>query len=236
MTPLDISMKHPDYWVGEDEDEGKNKFEEELLGVNLKNSNRDIKYSYNKIIKTQDGKNLVDRAKNLLNNDLNAIVYNFVDMLSHARTDMQMIRELAPDESAYRSLTKSWFLHSSLFDLLKFLSNEKVKVVITTDHGTIRVKRPFKIIGDRNTNTNLRYKQGKNLNFKEDGVFFSRNPENLRLPKLNVSTSYAFSREDFFFAYPNNYNYYVNFYKDTFQHGGISMEEMIIPYVILEPK
>jgi len=236
MMPLDISKKHPEYWVSEDEEEGKNKFEEELLGINLKTLNRDLKYSYNKIIKTQDGRNLVDRAKNLMSNDLNAIVYNFVDMLSHARTDMQMIRELAPDESAYRSLTKSWFMHSSLYDLLKFLSNQKVKVVITTDHGTIRVKRPFKIIGDRNTNTNLRYKQGKNLNFDEGGVFFSRNPESLRLPQLNVSTSYAFSREDFFFAYPNNYNYYVNFYKDTFQHGGVSMEEMIIPYVVLDPK
>ncbi|WP_258098967.1 T9SS response regulator signal transducer PorX [Marinoscillum pacificum] len=236
LMPLDISKKHPDLWKDEDSDDGKNLFEEQLLGEHLEREKLDIKYSYNKIIKAQDGKQLVDGAKNLMNNQLNAIVFNFVDMLSHARTDMQMIRELAPDESAYRSLTKSWFQHSSLYDLLKFLSNQKVKVVVTTDHGTIRVKKPYKIIGDRNTNTNLRYKAGKNLAFDEEGVLFTRKPEEFRLPKVNVSTSFAFAREDFFFAYPNNYNYYVNFYKDTFQHGGISMEEVIIPIVELEPK
>jgi len=236
QMPLDISKQHPDLWVGEDVEEGKNMYEEQLLGKNLQKERLDVKYSYNKIIKTADGKTLAENAKNLMHNDLNAIVFNFVDMLSHARTDMQMIRELAPDESAYRSLTKSWFSHSSLYDLLKFLSAQDVKVIITTDHGTIRVKKPYKIVGDRNTNTNLRYKAGKNLNFDEKGVFFSRNPEELRLPKVNVSTAFAFAREDFFFAYPNNYNYYVNFYKDTFQHGGISMEEVIVPLVELEPK
>lgn len=236
MMPSEIAKSHPKLWVGEDEDEGKNLHESELLGKHLERERLDVKYSYHKIIKAQDGKALLDGVKNLFKNDLNAIVFNFVDMLSHARTDMQMIRELAPDESAYRSLTKSWFTHSSLYDLLKILANQKVKVVITTDHGTIRVKKPYKIVGDRNTNTNLRYKAGKNLAFDEDGVFFSRNPGELRLPKVNVSTSFAFAREDFFFAYPNNYNYYVNFYKDTFQHGGISMEEVIVPLVELDPK
>ncbi|MEQ8473106.1 MAG: bifunctional response regulator/alkaline phosphatase family protein [Marinoscillum sp.] len=236
MMPLDISKAHPKLWVGEDDEDGKNLYEKELLGKNIEKEKLDIKYSYHKIIKTQDGKSLVDGAKNLLQNQLNAIVFNFVDMLSHARTDMQMIRELAPDESAYRSITKSWFSHSSLFDLLKILATQDVKVVITTDHGTIRVKKPYKIIGDRNTNTNLRYKAGKNLAFDEKSVFFTRTPEDFRLPKVNVSTSFAFAREDYFFAYPNNFNYYVNFYKDTFQHGGISMEEVIVPYVELDPK
>lgn len=236
MMPYEIARNHKDLWVGEDEDDGKNTYEEQLLGKNLEKERMDIKYSYNKIIKAQDGKQLTENAKNLMNNPLNAIVFNFVDMLSHARTDMHMIRELAPDESAYRSLTRSWFSHSSLYDFLRFLANQDVKVVITTDHGTIRVKRPYKIIGDRNTNTNLRYKQGKNLAFDEEGVYSTRNPENLRLPKVNVSTSFAFAREDYFFAYPNNYNYYVNYYKDTFQHGGISMEEVIVPLVELEPK
>lgn len=236
MMPLDIARKHPDLWVGEDQEEGKNLYEQQLLEKNLEREKLDIKFSYNKIIRTAEGKALTDNARNLLKNDLNAIVYNFVDMLSHARTDVQMIRELAPDESAYRSLTNSWFSHSSLYDLLKILANQDVKVVITTDHGTIRVKRPHKIIGDRNTNTNLRYKAGKNLAFDEKGVLFSRNPEELRLPKVNVSTSFAFAREDYFFAYPNNYNYYVNFYKDTFQHGGVSMEEVIVPLIALEPK
>ncbi len=236
MMPLDIAKKHPNLWESEDSDEGKNLHEEELLGKNIEREKLDIKYSYHKIIRAHEGKQLVDNVKNLMKNQLNTIVYNFVDMLSHARTDMQMIRELAPDESAYRSITKSWFQHSSLYDLLKFLANQNVKVVITTDHGTIRVKKPYKIIGDRNTNTNLRYKAGKNLAFDEEGVMYTRDPDEFRLPKVNVSTSFAFAREDFFFAYPNNFNYYVNFYRDTFQHGGISMEEMIIPIVELEPK
>ncbi|MFT6867636.1 MAG: CheY-like chemotaxis protein [Cyclobacteriaceae bacterium] len=236
MMPIEIERRFPELWSGEDEEGGKNMFEKELLEKNLQKEKLDIKFSYHKIIKASDGKQLVENANNLLQNQLNAIVFNFVDMLSHSRTDMAMIRELAPDESAYRSLTKSWFGHSSLFDLLKFLSQKDVKVVITTDHGTIRVKRPYKIVGDRNTNTNLRYKQGKNLAFNADGVYASRNPASLNLPKVNVSTSFAFAREDYFFAYPNNYNYYVNYYKDTFQHGGLSMEEMIIPFVVLEPK
>jgi DNA-binding response OmpR family regulator len=236
MMPIEIARRHPDLWSGEDEDGGKNLHEKELLQENLKKERLDLKFSYHKIIKANEGKQLVDNASNLLKNDLNAIVFNFVDMLSHARTDMAMIKELAPDESGYRSITKSWFEHSSLFDLLKFLAQKDVKVVVTTDHGTIRVKRPSKIVGDRNTNTNLRYKQGKNLAFDENDVFASRVPEDLRLPKVNVSTSFVFAREDHFFAYPNNYNYYVNHFKDTFQHGGVSMEEMIIPYVVLDPK
>jgi len=159
-----------------------------------------------------------------------------VDMLSHARTDMQMIRELAPDESAYRSLTKSWFSHSTLLDTLKALASKKVKVVITTDHGTIRVNKPQKIVGDRNTNTNLRYKVGKNLSFNEKQVYYHRDAEKIGLPKSHVSSTFVFAKDDHFFAYPNNYNYYVRHYKDTFQHGGISMEEILIPLITLTSK
>jgi hypothetical protein len=164
------------------------------------------------------------------------IVYNFVDMLSHARTEMEVIRELAPDEPAYRSLTRSWFQHSPLWDIIRKIAFLKGKLFISTDHGTVRVKKPIKIIGDRNTNTNLRFKVGKNLNFEENKVFFTRYPEKIFLPKINVSSAYVFAVEDMFFAYPNNYNYYVNYYKDTFQHGGISMEEMIIPIISLNSK
>ncbi|WMJ74891.1 bifunctional response regulator/alkaline phosphatase family protein [Cytophagaceae bacterium ABcell3] len=237
LLPSEMEKKYPNLWVNDDEEEGKNNSEEQFLAQQLKRNNLNIKYSYHKILNINQGKDLVESIPNLFHNKLNAIVYNFVDMLSHARTDMQMIRELAPDESAYRSLTYSWFLHSPLLETLKKISELKGKVVITTDHGTIRVKKPFKIVGDKNTNTNLRYKHGKNLGFEEsDSVFTCRKPERLFLPKRNVSTAYVFTNEDYFFAYPNNYNYYVNYYKDTFQHGGISLEEMIIPVVTLSPK
>jgi CheY-like chemotaxis protein len=236
MLPSEMAKTQPDLWIGEDEDEGKNNFEDEFLEKQLRKNNLNVKFSYNKIKNLEEGRALADTVVNLFSNDLNVIVYNFVDMLSHARTDMAMIRELAPDESAYRSLTRSWFLHSPLFEILKTIGERKARVIITTDHGTIRVKRAFKIIGDRNVNTNLRYKQGKNLNFEGDKVMQVTKPEKLFLPKMNVSTSYVFATEDQFFAYPNNYNYYVNFYKDTFQHGGVSLEEMIIPIIFLNSK
>ncbi|HEY9044465.1 MAG TPA: bifunctional response regulator/alkaline phosphatase family protein [Ohtaekwangia sp.] len=236
QLPSEMAKTNPDLWVGEDEEEGKNNFEEEFLAKQLRRNNLNIKMSYHKIKNMEEGRSLADTVNNLFQNDLNVIVYNFVDMLSHARTDMAMIRELAPDESAYRSITRSWFLHSPLLDILKKISEKDVKVVITTDHGTIRVKRAFKIIGDRNVNTNLRYKQGKNLGFEGDKVMHVTKPEKLFLPKPNVSTSYVFATEDQFFAYPNNFNYYVNFYNDTFQHGGISLEEMIIPIIFLTSK
>uniref|UniRef100_UPI0040489EAB T9SS response regulator signal transducer PorX n=1 Tax=Roseivirga sp. TaxID=1964215 RepID=UPI0040489EAB len=236
--PLEMSKKSPDLWVNdEDDDEGKNNNEEAFLKRQLEKLRIQAKTSYHKIIHSSQGKQLNDQFNNLLKNDLNIVVYNFVDMLSHARTDMRMIRELAADESAYRSLTKSWFLHSPLFDLLRMISEKGLKVMITTDHGTYRVKKAHQIAGDKNVNTNLRYKHGKNLGYKEsNSIFTVRNPEKLHLPKPNVSTSYAFAAEDVFFAYPNNYNHYVKYYKDTFQHGGISMDEMIIPFISLNSK
>ncbi len=236
LLPLDISKRDHEYWVGEDEEEGKNTFEHELLKRNLDRSGINIKSTYKKIIRANEGKQVTEHLNDQLQSPFNVLVYNFVDMLSHARTDMRMIQELAPDESAYRSLTKSWFQHSSLYDTLKLLANEKVKVMITTDHGTIRVKNPVKIIGDRNTNTNLRYKQGKNLAVDDKDVFLVRKPELIGLPKPNVSTSFAFTRGTDFFAYPNNFNHYVRHYKDTFQHGGISMEEMIVPFITLSSR
>ncbi len=236
MMPMDMAKLYPQFWEDEDSDEGKNNFEQDWLRVNLEKNRLPIKFSYHKIIQTQQGKTVLDQFHTFLQNDLNVLVYNFVDMVSHARTDMKMIRELAPDESAYRSLTSSWFEHSSLFELLKKIQNSGSEVIITTDHGTKRVNKPYRIIGDKNVTTNLRYKQGKNLNFEAGKVFEIKKPEDAKLPKLNVSSTYVFAVEDYFFAYPNNYNYYVNYYKDTFQHGGVSLEEMIIPIVHLSPK
>ncbi|AGA78512.1 bifunctional response regulator/alkaline phosphatase family protein [Echinicola vietnamensis] len=236
MMPLDMARFHPDLWENEDTDESKNSHEADFLAINLKKNRLQSKFSYHKILQANQGKSVLEQFPNLMNNDLNVLVYNFVDMMSHARTDMKMIRELAPDESAYRSITESWFLHSSLFELFKKVSEAGCEVIVTTDHGTKKVNRPYKIIGDRKVTTNLRYKQGKNLNFESGKVFEIGKPEDIKLPRFNVSTSYVFAVEDYFFAYPNNYNYYVNYYRDTFQHGGVSLEEMIVPIMHLSPK
>lgn len=177
-----------------------------------------------------------DNLNSILESDFSVMVFNFVDMISHARTEMDMIKELAGDEKAYRSLTLSWFNNSSLLALLKGLAENDIRVVVTTDHGSIRVHNPIKVIGDRETNTNLRYKLGKNLNYQSKQIYELREPKKAFLPLRNVSTSYIFAHSDDFLAYPNNYNYFANYYKDTFQHGGISMEEMIIPLITLVPK
>lgn len=236
MMPSDIQKRFPNMWVNDDEDGGKNNHEEDFLADHLKRLQKNYKFSYTKVTNIDAGKQLVDHIPNLHQNRLNVIVYNFVDMLSHARTDMQVIRELAEDEKAYRSITKSWFTHSPLLEALKRISEKPCKVVIATDHGTIKVNEPSKIVGDKNTNTNLRYKVGKSLNYEKRDVMEVKNPADAMLPKLNISTSYVFIKGDKFFAYPNNYNYYANFYRDTFQHGGISPEEMIIPVITMKSK
>jgi len=236
LMPSEIAKKFPDKWKNDDEEGSKNMHEEDFLASQLKRLGKNVKSSYNKITNLNNGKKLSENFSNLMSNQLNVIVYNFVDMLSHARTDMEVIRELADDESAYRSLTKSWFDHSPLFDVFKQIAEKGSRVVITTDHGTVNVKEPSKIIGDRNTTTNLRYKQGKNLNYKDADVLAVKNPDEAFLPKNNISSTYVFAKKDKFFAYPNNYNYYVNYYRGTFQHGGISLEEVLIPYEVLKSK
>ncbi len=236
MMPNDIRKRFRQYWVDEHEEGTKNKFEHELLEEQLKRYGKSTKTSYNKVLNLDAGKKLFENISNLMDNDFNIIVYNFVDMLSHARTEMEIIRELADDERAYRSLMQSWFEHSSLFDIIKYLADKDVKLMITTDHGSIKVTDPIKIVGDRNVNTNLRYKFGKSLAYNKKQVFEITDPEAYFLPKLNVSTSFVFARSGDFFAYPNNYNYYAKYYRNTFQHGGISLEEALIPFITLSPK
>ncbi len=233
MMPNEIRKRYPQFWKDEDEEGSKNQFEHELLEAQLKRFGKNIKTSYNKVLNQNTGKKLYENIANLMQNDFNVIVYNFVDMLSHARTEMEIIRELADDEPAYRSLMMSWFEHSSLFDIIKYLSDKNVKLIITTDHGSIRVSDPVKIVGDRSVNTNLRYKFGKSLAYNHKEVFEVKEPEKYFLPRINVSTRYVFARTTNFFAYPNNYNYYAKYYRDTFQHGGISMEEILTPFIKL---
>ena len=236
LMPSEIRQIYPDYWDDDDNEGHKNQYEEQLLLKQMERYGRKETLYFDKVSGIRLERRIADNAKSILNNDLSVMVFNFVDMISHARTEMDMIKELASDEKAYRSLTLSWFNNSSLLELLKMLSENDIKLVVTTDHGAIRVDNPVKVIGERETNTNLRYKLGRNLNYKAKQVYEVRDPKLAFLPSPNVSTSYIFAQPTDFFAYPNNYNYYSNYYKDTFQHGGISMEEMIIPLITLGSK
>ncbi len=236
LMPLEIEKMYPDLWEDDDNEGGKNLNEEALLQKQLDRFRRKESMYYEKISGIKKDRWVAESMENIQNHDLSVMVVNFVDMISHARTEMEMIRELANNEKAYRSITLSWFQNSSLLELLRALSETDTRLVVTTDHGSIRVDTPVKVIGDRETNTNLRYKLGKNLNFKSKNVYEVRDPRKIHLPSRNVSTSYIFAGNTDFFAYPNNYNYYVNYYKDTFQHGGISMEELIVPVITLVSK
>ena len=237
MMPSEIKQRYPDWWTEEDAEESKNLNEPHLIQAFLDRVHRRDTFSYHKINTTDEAEQLLAEADELLQrNSLNVVVVNFIDMLSHARTESKMVRELAHDEAAYRSLTLSWFRHSAISQLLHRLSQTDCRVVLTTDHGSIRTDTPVKIIGDRNTNTNLRYKLGRNLACESRDVFTVKDPKSVFLPSPNISTSYVFATGNTFLAYPNNYNYYVAYYRNTFQHGGISMEEMIIPLVTLKGK
>lgn len=237
LMPLEIQEYYPEWWKNDNDEGGKNLFEEQLLKEQLRRTFRDpISCEYIKVTNVKHAKNLQDNVMNFFNNDLTVIVYNFIDMLSHARTEMEVLKELAGDEKAYRSLTKSWFEHSPLWAALERASERDFQLFITTDHGTIRVNSPSKVVGDRETTTNLRYKVGRNLQYDRRDVLEVRRPKKVLLPSPNVSSTFIFAKEDKFFLYPNNYNYYNNYYKNTFQHGGISLEEMIVPIVKMSPK
>ncbi|HAH56324.1 MAG TPA: two-component system response regulator [Flavobacterium sp.] len=236
LTPLDMEKQFPQYWKNDPEEGGKNLFEAEFLTAQLKRLGLNIKQDYYKITNLAGGKKLLENFKTLKNNDLVTVVYNFVDMLSHAKTEMDVVKELASDDKAYRSLTLSWFKNSPLLEIIQQAQKLGFKLILTTDHGTINVKNPSKVIGDKNTSLNLRYKTGRSLTYENKDVYAVKEPKNIGLPTINMSSSYIFAKNDLFLAYVNNFNHYVSYYKNTYQHGGISLEEMIIPVLIFNPK
>ena len=236
LMPSDMEKIYPEYWKNDTEDGGKNLFENEFLTAQIKRYNLNIQHEYYKITTLKNGKELADNYNKTKQNDLTVVVYNFVDMLSHAKTEMEVIKELAGDDKAYRSLTVSWFKNSPLYEIIQKASALGQKLIITTDHGTINCKNPTKVIGDKNISANLRYKTGRSLSYEEKDVYAVKNPKDIYLPSMSINSPFIFAKEDLFFAYPNNFNHYVKYYKNTYQHGGISLEEMIIPCTVYTPK
>lgn len=236
LMPSDMEKLHPDLWKNDTDDGGKNLHEDDFLKAQLKRLGLNIKHEYHKITSLKGGKKLADNFKSQKDNDLTVVVYNFVDMLSHSKTEMEVVKELASNDKAYRSLTQSWFKNSPLLDIIQQSQRLGFKLIITTDHGTINVKHPSKVVGDKNTSLNLRYKTGRSLTYEEKDVLAAKDPSTIHLPAINMSSSFIFAKTDLFFAYPNNYNHYVSYYRNTYQHGGVSLEEMIIPFAVLSPR
>ncbi|OBX24132.1 MULTISPECIES: T9SS response regulator signal transducer PorX [Bizionia] len=237
LMPSDMEKMHPNLWRNDTDEGGKNLHEEEFLEAQLKRLGlQNLSTKYFKITNLRNGKQLVDNFKTLKDNDLTVVVYNFVDMLSHSKTEMDVVKELASNDKAYRSLTQSWFKNSPLLEIIQQAQQLGFKLILTTDHGTINVKNPSKVVGDKDTSLNLRYKTGRSLTYEDKDVLVAKDPKSIHLPALTMSSSFIFAKNDLFFAYPNNYNHYVSYYRNTYQHGGVSLEEMIIPFIVLDPK
>ena len=236
LMPLAIDKLMPNKWLNDNEEGGKNQYEEDFLSRQIKMSGKKYKWTFDKLVRPEAGRKLIDNINRLYDADFSVIVYNFLDILSHARTETDIIRELTEDEASFRSLTRSWFEHSDLFVILKLLSERGHTVIVTSDHGTIRVDNPVRVTGDKETSPNLRYKTGRNLQYNHREVYEITRPEDVQLPRTNLSSSYIFAYNSDFLVYNNDANRFIRYYRNTFQHGGISMEEMLVPYIVLKPK
>ncbi len=237
LMPSEMEKQHPDLWLNDTDDGGKNLNEDKFLEAQLKRLGlSNLNWEYHKITNLKSGKKLVENFNSLKKNDLTVLVYNFVDMLSHSKTEMEVIKELASNDKSYRSLTESWFKNSPLLEMIQKSQQLGFKIILTTDHGTINVKNPSKVMGDKNTSLNLRYKTGRSLTYEQKDVLEAKEPKSIHLPTINMSSSFIFAKGDLFFAYPNNYNHYVSYFRNTYQHGGVSLEEVIIPFIVLNPR
>tara|TARA_Y200000002_G_scaffold55084_2_gene40451 strand:+ start:7452 stop:8993 length:1542 start_codon:yes stop_codon:yes gene_type:complete len=236
LSPLQIKKKYPSYWVDEFDNTNKNKFENQLLEDQLTKLGLKFKHKFIKISNSKDSKSF---NKNLINQqkfNLTTVVYNFIDMISHAKKDVKLIKELASTDKAYRELTLTWFKNSDLYDTIKKSKDLGFRIIITSDHGTINVDKPSKVSGAKKISNNLRYKTSDQIIFNSKDVIEFKNPNSFELPSYNLNSSFIFARNNTFFVYPNNYNEYVSMYKDSYQHGGVSLEEMLVPFLILSPK
>lgn len=236
LMPLAIDKLMPERWLNDNEDGGKNQYEEEFLRRLVSQAGKNYRMSFDKLVRPEAGRKMLDNMQRIYDADFSVIVYNFLDILSHARTETDIIRDLTDDEAAFRSLTRSWFEHSELLAMFRMLSERGHKVIVTSDHGTIRVDNPVRVTGDRETSPNLRYKTGRNLAYNSRDVYEVLRPEDVQLPAGRLTSSYIFAYNRDFLVYNNDANKYIRYYKNTFQHGGISMEEMLVPYVVLKPK
>ena len=236
LLPAEMEAKHPQWWKNDLDEGGKNMHEHEFLGAQLDRLGLKIKHAYTKVNKPHEARKFLDTLKADPADGLQVLVYNFVDMISHAKTEMDVIKELANSDKAYRSLTKSWFQNSLLLDIIKSAQQKGYLLIITTDHGTINVEQPAKIIGDRESSTNIRYKTGRRLKTDDKHVMMVSDPKSFGLPSINMSSSFAFAKEHYYLIYPTRYHHFVNHFRNTYQHGGISLEEMCIPFAVFSPK
>ncbi|MDH4223675.1 MAG: PglZ domain-containing protein, partial [candidate division Zixibacteria bacterium] len=239
LFPGEISQLYPDLWkAGTLDDYSRNRYERQLLDILLKKLKLSFKTEpkYVKVLDAAEGDNLARKISSYKNSSLLSIVFNFLDILAHGRSESEILKEIAPDEGAFRSLMRSWFLHSSLFEILKYLSRQDCSILLTTDHGSVLGTRGSVAHGKKDTSTNLRYKYGDNLNCEQREAILIKDPKKYKLPTYTMSTTYIIAKEDYYFVYPSKQSEYERQYRNSFQHGGISLEEMILPIVTLRPK